>query len=70
MVTANVSTSTYTDIDKWWSEVNDAFKLTAREIDNLLEILNHIKQKINESCMKYLMKFQEKANEYININNS
>ena len=68
-MTANVRTSPYPDIVEWWSEVIDAFKLTAWEIDDLLEKLNHIKQKNNESCMEYLMRFQEKANEYINIGN-
>ena len=63
-------TSPYPDIVEWWSEVNDAIKLTAWEIDDLLEKLNHIKQKNNKSCMEYLMTFQEKANEYINIGNS
>ena len=70
VVTSNVRTSPYPDIVEWWSEVNDAFKLTAWEIDDLLEKLNHIKQKNNESCMEYLMRFQEKTNEYINIGNN
>ena len=56
-VTSNVRTSPYPYIVEWWSKVNDAFKLTVWEIDDLLEKLNHIKQKNNESCMEYLMRF-------------
>jgi hypothetical protein len=66
-VTANVSTYPYPDIVQWWAEVNTAFQLTTKEIDDLVEELNHIQQRPEESCMDYLLRYQSKANELSNI---
>ena len=66
-VTANVSTYPYPDIVQWWAEVNAAFQLTTKEIDDLVEELNHIQQRPEESCMDYLLRYQSKANELQNI---
>ena len=53
----------YPDIAKWWSAVDSTFKLTPKEVDDMVIALDKIQQKEKESCVDYLLRFQSKVTE-------
>jgi hypothetical protein len=60
-ITSNTKLYLYPDIAKWWSEVDSTFKLTTKEIDDMVIALDQIQQKQKESCVDYLMRFLSKV---------
>ena len=63
MISSNTRLYPYPDIAKWWSDVDSTFKLSSKEIDDLVLSLDKIQQKEKESCVDYLMRFLSKVTE-------
>ena len=60
MISNNTKLYPYPDIMKWWSEVDSTFKITSKDIDDMVIEPDKIQQKAKESCVDYLYVFSPK----------
>jgi hypothetical protein len=62
-ISSNTKLYPYPDIAQWWADVDSTFKLTTKEIADMIVALDQIQQKETETCVDYLMRFLAKVTE-------